>query len=68
MLHAAEADTNPKCKRGRNSRPRLRVLKLRCFGFSPQRGSRKLAQGKRPTGAPPWVETVTGFEALKGRP
>ena len=49
-------------------RPRSRFLKLRSFGFSPQRGSRKSAQGKRPTGAPPWVFTVTEFEALKGRP
>ena len=55
-------------RRDRMFSPRFRVLKLHCFGFSPQRGSPKLAQGKRPTGAPPWVETVTGFEALKGRP
>ena len=25
IFHAAEADTNPKCKRGHNSRPRLRI-------------------------------------------
>ncbi len=48
--------------------PRWRVLKLRCFGFSSQRGSRKLAQGKRPAGTPPWVGIVTDFEVLKGRP
>ena len=46
----------------------VNVLKLRCCGFTPQRGSPKLAQGKRPSGAPPWVENVTGFGALKGRP
>ena len=47
---------------------RSRVLKFRCFRFSPQRGSRKSAQGQRPTGAPPWVPNVADFQALKGRP
>ena len=41
---------------------------LRVFGFQPRRGGPKLAQGKRPTGAPPWVETITEIGALKGRP
>ena len=40
---------------------------MSCFGLSPQRGSHKLAQGKRPSGASPWVETAKDLIALKGR-
>ena len=43
-------------------------MKLQCSGFTPQRGSAKVAQGKRPSGAPPWVATITEIGALKGRP
>ena len=62
---------NPQSERRRESsdvRPRSRFLKLRCSGFPPPRGSRKSAQGQRPTGAPPWVPVVTESPALKGRP
>ena len=60
---------NPKRERGNATRvPRSRFLKLRCFGFPPQRGSPKSARGKRSTRAPPWVPNVTEFKALKGRP
>ena len=56
------AQSEGRCRRFQNWRSH------RCFGFSPQRGNPKLAQGKRPAGAPPWVANVTNFEALKGRP
>ena len=65
---AYSSKPDAQAKTARHPQLRLRVLKLRSFRFSPLRGSPKLAQGQRPTGAPPWVVIVTGFEALKGRP
>jgi hypothetical protein len=53
---------------GKGCQPKVRLLKLRYLQFPSQRGNPKSAQGKRPAGAPPWVETATGFEALKGDP
>ena len=41
------------------------VLALRGF-LRPKRGSPMSAQGKRPTGASPWVRIADEFEALKG--
>jgi len=43
------------------------LLTLRFLDFQPQRGGRKSAQGKRPTGAAPWVSVVKETVALKGR-